>query len=125
MTNAIRKPDAPVMFRTGDQAWIWCAQLLAARRDGRHPREGEGGNRPCTPDDILVLLNRLHIAGRLTLEQAAVLRRYGDMGRQPAVNMIGEEADWHAWRAAMRALAPVLVSRGIVLPPRAAWERRR
>lgn len=117
--------DEPVKFRSAEQAWIWCAQLLAARRDGRAPRDGEGGNRPCTPDDILMIIQRLHSAGRINLEQAAVLRRYGEKGRAPAVNLLGEETDWHQWRAVMRALLPQLVARGIVLPPRPWLERRR
>ncbi|WP_051212649.1 hypothetical protein [Rubritepida flocculans] len=118
------------LFRSAEAAWLWCAAQLIARRDGRPPRAdlGEGGvERPCTPDDILNQLDRLHRAGRLTLDQARVLRRYGDAQRSPSPAMLGEEKDWRAWRAAMAALGEALVARGIVAPQRpreAAWGRR-
>jgi hypothetical protein len=117
--------DAAIPFRSAEQAWIWAARLLLARSDGRAPHPREGGQRPCTPDDLVVLLHRLHRAGRLTLEQAAVLRRYGDMGRAPQAVLLGEGADWHRWRAAIRAMEPSLIARGIVRPASTTTNRRR
>ena len=120
MTYALaqRPARSPVhLFRSAEAAWLWCAAQLIARRDGRAPRAdlGEGGaRRPCTPDDILLIIQRLHLQGRITLDQAKVLRAYGDQQRSPSPAYIGEDKDWREWRTAMCALQEALVARGIV-----------
>lgn len=122
--SAARQAAPDRRFRSASQAWIWAALLLAARRDGRAPREREGGDRPCTPDDVLRAVAQAHAAGRLSLEQAAVMRRWGERGEEPSPAMLGEAEDWKAWRAAMAAIEPALVARGIVSPRRArGWVR--
>jgi hypothetical protein len=115
----VRKPVH--LFRSADAAWLWCAAQLLARRDGRPPRAdlSEGGaRRPCTPDDILMVMDRLHRQGRITMDQARVLRAYGDLQRSPSPAMIGEDEDWRKWRGAMCALREALVARGIVAAQR-------
>lgn len=109
-------------FKSPAHAWFWCARLLQARRDGRAPRADmrEGGPRPCTPDDILVWVQRLHNRGHITLEHARVMREYGDKGRPPGAAIAGEHTDFVLWRQAMRALGVVLAAKGIVLPRKEA-----
>jgi hypothetical protein len=121
MSEALTRQDqAPAPFKTPAHAWLWCARLLQARRDGRAPRADlrEGGPRLCTPDDILVWIQRLHDRGHITLEHARVMRDYGEKGRAPHPGWAGEQSDFVLWRQAMRALGVVLAAKGIVEPKR-------
>ncbi len=105
-------------FKSPAHAWFWCWRLLQARADGRAPRADmrEGGARPCTPDDILRVLDALHRRGRITLEHVRVLREYGEKGRPPNPVIPGEHTAFVHWQQAMSAMGVVLEAKGIVMP---------
>jgi hypothetical protein len=105
--------ENPMSFETAEAAWFWAAAALRARREGARPVSG-GPLRPCTPDDIVLCLERLYRAREIGPMHARVLRRWGDAGFAPDPKRWGDRGDVRLWREAMARLQPMLVRRGIV-----------
>lgn len=101
-------------FATAECAWIWCAQTLLARREGARQMLGMTAARPCTPDDILCVLNRLYNQRRILLEHARVLRVFGDRGIPPDAKALPEMEAAALWKEAMDRLTWPLQAKGIV-----------
>ena len=99
-------------FATAAEAWFWTCRALEARREGTGG--GFGVPRPCTPDDVPRWLDQLYRAKKITLEQARVLRRFGDADQAPDPGCAGEARAAKLWAEAMRALAPLLRRAGVV-----------
>ncbi|MCF3948283.1 hypothetical protein AiwAL_14235 [Acidiphilium sp. AL] len=99
-------------FASAERAWLWAAGCLAARRAGQPaPRDPA---MPCTPETILLRLDRLYRARRIDLVHVRILRRWGDRGRAPDPRRGGDRNDWRQWRAALAELEDVLRELGIV-----------
>lgn len=88
--------------------------MLAARRDGAGAAFGTGGVRPCEPDDVLKVLDQLYRQHRITLEQAGVMRAWGDKDRHPTPAAGATARDIQLWNEAMRAMDAPLRRKGIV-----------
>jgi len=103
----------PQPFRSAADAWFWTMQFLAARRDGAGAAFDAGGTRPCEPDDVVKVLDRLYRQRRLTLAHARILRIWGEKGEAPG-RLNANAADARLWSDAMVALELALRMRGIV-----------
>lgn len=104
-------------FGSAEEAVAWTMQALEARRAGARIRAGAGKvQRPCEPDDLVRLLDRLYRQRRITLDQVKVLRRYGERGRAPDPRAPHEGRDLVAWRDAVQALEPALRAKGLLAP---------
>jgi hypothetical protein len=104
-------PDEP--FESAEAAWLWTMSSLIGRRDGT----GSGHSaisRPCTPDDVVVALERLYRTGRVRPIHATVLRRWGEQGYAPSHADLRDAPDRQIWDQALVALEPELMARGIV-----------
>ncbi len=103
-------------FGTAEACWIWTMRMLLARRDGAGAEFGQGGIRPCEPDDVVQCFDRLYRQGKVNLKQAKVLRIYGERGRVPSRTSgnAEERADAQLWRDAMAKLGEMLRAKGIV-----------
>ena len=112
-----------VPFRSAEDAWFWTMARLIARRDRAQPLDGPP--RPCTPDDVVLVLDRLIKAGTLHRHHAIVLATWGELGMQPG----GTGQEQHEWTQAIIALDAPLRIKGIVgescPQPRGAGQRRR
>jgi len=94
-------------FRSAEQAWFWTMGALLRRQDGGSV--GGDGRKICTPDDIVTVLDQLYREKRISLEQAHVLRHYGEKHAPPA-----PRTEHHAlWRDAMVKMQAALERRGI------------
>ena len=96
-------------FRTAEDAWLWTMARLVARRDRAKPPEGPP--RPCTPDDVVLVLDRLYRQRAISLEHAQALRSWGERGHPPGENVPRARARWDE---AMAALDTPLRAKGIV-----------
>jgi hypothetical protein len=101
-------------FRSAEGAWFWTMQMLAARKDGAGAGFGQGGIRPCEPDDVVKVLDVLYRQRRITLANAHVLRIWGERGKAPDPSFPAQRGDHRLWREAMDAMEPVLRQKGIV-----------
>lgn len=107
-----KKPVEIRYFASAERAWLWAASCLAARRAGKAvPHDPQ---RPCTPEAVLLCLDRLYRAGRIDLVHARVLRAWGDRGRAPNPRVGGDRNDWRQWRHALGELEQELRTLGIV-----------
>ncbi|WP_338661744.1 hypothetical protein VQH23_16105 [Pararoseomonas sp. SCSIO 73927] len=101
-------------FRTAEDAWFWTMARLVARQEGAKPPAGPP--RPCTADDVVLVLDRLIKAGALHYHHAIVLRTWGEVGmlpdgpRRPGSHGL-EQCQWDE---AMRALDAPLRAKGFV-----------
>lgn len=92
-------------------------QAHQARKDGANIRANNGNIiRPCDPDDILKILNRLHRHRQLDMNHFRVLRHYGERMLAPDRERNTEFEAYCLWTEAMEILGEVLVSKGIVRP---------
>jgi hypothetical protein len=88
---------------------------LEARRAGCRPR-ADGVPRPCTPDDVVIHLDRLFRRHAIMHQDAKVLAKYGRAGRRPEERAVAEFTDAMIWRDALARLEAPLIAAGIVLP---------
>lgn len=102
--------SAPQPFRTAEGAWRWAFTALQARQDGAGAPFGTGGKRPCEPDDVIKVLDRLYRERRISLDQARVLRVYAERDTTPDPR----SGDGKLWSDALRALEWPLRVKGIV-----------
>ena len=134
MSTAPRPGHAPVHsqlartepFGSAEDAWFWTMAALAARREGARIAAGKGlVARPCEPDDVVKVLDRLYRQRRIELAHARILRIWGERGMAPDPRSMAERGDWRLWREAMSRLEWPLRVKGIVddtLPARAPAE---
>lgn len=102
-------------FGTAEEAWLWTAAALTARRDGARIAAGRGKvRRPCEPDDVIRCLDRLYATRKVTLTHARILRVWGERQQAPDPRNAGERADYAVWQDAMAVLTPSLRSRGMI-----------
>jgi hypothetical protein len=102
-------------FRSAEDAWIWTAAALAARREGARTVANAGRVcRPCEPDDVVRCLDDLFRRGRITTGHAEILRRWGERGAAPEASRPAERRAALLWREAMAWLDWPLRSKGIV-----------
>jgi hypothetical protein len=101
----------PQPFRSAENAWRWAFGILQSRQDGAGAPTGIGqGARPCEPDDIVTVIDRVFRAGRINLSHARVLRVYAERNTTPDP----QSGDGRLWTHALRAIEPSLRAKGIV-----------
>lgn len=96
-------------FGTAEEAWFWTMARLVARQEGSKPPEGP--SRPCTADDVVLVLDRLYRRRSISLEQVRLIRLWGAGGDIPGNGLPHEH---QLWNEAMAALDAPLRAKGIV-----------
>jgi hypothetical protein len=112
------KPYLPLVdepFSSAEEAWFWFVQCFQARREGARIQAGCGDTtRPCDPDDVLAVVNRLYRKRRLLREHLLVLTEYGEKLLPPDAAYPREARAAFLWQEALDRLAHVLRRKGIV-----------
>jgi hypothetical protein len=114
-TSARSRPAAPhgEPFTDAGSAWFWAVSALKARREGVR-----GGGfrivRPCDPDDVVLAVERLHRAGRLSCVHLRVLQSWGARGVAPDAMLQGDRQDTLLWHEALAALRQPLRAKGVI-----------
>lgn len=116
-------PEPPRVepFPSAEEAWLWfwhCQHI----RDSRTRMEATGGGtaRPCDPDDIYRVVQRLQVARRLDRGHLLVMVTYGRRQRPPDPRVPEEAAHADLWEAALDRLEGALIGKGLVRPRRLA-----
>jgi hypothetical protein len=71
-------------------------------------------DRPCDPDDIVKVLDRLYRQRKITLEHARILRIWGERGKEPSPTVPQERGDYRLWSEAVGLLESPLQVKGII-----------
>ena len=91
-------------------------QGLNAREDGARPVAGMAiYPRPCEPDDLLLVLRRLHQRQRVSAHHVRVLLDYGRQQMPPDSRCREELVDARLWEEALDQMVTPLRRKGIVL----------
>jgi hypothetical protein len=105
-------------FASAEDAWFWTMSALIARRDGARLSAARGSVvRPCEPDDVVKVLDRLYRQRRIELQHARIMRIWGERGTAPSPRVPSERGDLRLWREAMDRLDFPLRQKGIVAGP--------
>lgn len=102
-------------FRRAQDAWFWTMRELLLRQGGRRSEPTrEDARRPCSPDDVIGVLDKLYRQRRISLAHARVLRAYGESQVAPDAKHSTERADALLWTEAMQRMEWPLRVKGIV-----------
>ncbi len=105
------------LFENAQEVWFWFMKSLEAREDGAHCANARGDKvRPCEPNDIYMVISRLHRTRRLLIDHIRVLAHYGKRGHAPVLNRPSEQKAFYLWREAMAVLQDVFSRKQILRP---------
>lgn len=114
--KALAEPRAQP-FETAQAAWLWYCQCQLARIEGARFQSDRAafGPKPCDPDDIFTVVDRLYKSRALERRHLVVLGDYGLRLTPPQDSNPAERAAARCWGQAMGAMTPVLRAKGIVI----------
>ena len=102
-------------FHSAEEAWLWTAAALTARRDGARVAAGRGRvQRPCEPDDVVRVLDRLFASHTVTLAHARILNAWGRLQQAPDPTQVGQQADHRLGLDCLALIEPPLRARGLI-----------
>ncbi|PZW50435.1 hypothetical protein C8P66_102123 [Humitalea rosea] len=114
-TRRLDPLDRALPFHSSEEAWFWTMSALTARRDGARVAAGRGEVlRPCEPDDVILVLDRLYRQRRIQLAHVRVMRVWGERHTVPDARFAPERGDAKLWTEAMQRLDWPLRIKGIV-----------
>ncbi|PWC36653.1 hypothetical protein [Azospirillum sp. TSO35-2] len=101
-------------FDGAEEAWFWAVQAQDAKAAGARVVAGRGlVERPCEPQDVLRVVDRLYRARRLQRDHLHVLVHYGRRLSAPDAERFREQRAHALWREAFDVIAPALRDKGI------------
>lgn len=101
-------------FQNAEQLWFWFVYSKAVR-GGFTRSYGCATRRPCELVDVETLVTKLYLSGRLTDEQLAVMKRFGDRRRAPHQYIWSENRAAELWRRAMDEINTAACARGWII----------
>lgn len=102
-------------FAGAEEAWFWAVQAHDAKAAGARVVAGCGQvARPCEPQDVLRVVDRLYRMRKLMRDHLHVLVHYGRRQSAPEPDRFREQRAHSLWTEAFAAIAPALRDKGIV-----------
>ena len=107
-------PENIVLFDSSEEAWLWFCKY-SGRRDG-YKRESSANIvfRPCSLDDVYIVVSRLYLSGKITKKQLEVLLKYGEKQIIPDDRIFDEYEDAVLWRDAMKKMEALFMKKKII-----------
>lgn len=98
-------------FRDAEQMWFW---FLYSRKIPHVTNRNSRGacRRACELVDVETLITKLYLAGRLSDEQLAVMKKFGDRRRAPNPNAWPEKDAAKLWADAMQTISTAATRAG-------------
>ena len=87
-------------FQSAEQLWFWFLYSKSVRNDFCRIRNTPT-KRPCEILDVETMITKLYLSGKLTDEQLAVMKKFGDMRRAPHQHIWKENRATVLWKNAM------------------------
>lgn len=95
-------------FDSAEELWFWFMRSLEAKQDGAKCTNNNSDRpRPCEPNDIYQIINRLHRTRRLLIDHFRVLAHYGKRGYAPNIRARQEQKALTLWKEAFAILTPI------------------
>jgi hypothetical protein len=103
------------LFDNSQDAWFWFMQANEAKRVGAKCSPGLGAvSRPCEPEDIMNIVNKLYRQRSLLIDHVRILAHYGKKLCAPNDDRYREKKAVTLWREAMAKIEPVFIKKGII-----------
>lgn len=103
------------LFNDTQEAWFWFMQANEAKIIGAKCSPGMGNvSRPCEPEDIMNIVNRLYRQRALLIDHVRILAHYGKKLCAPNVDRYREQKAVTLWKEAMAKIEPVFMKKGII-----------
>lgn len=87
-------------FQSSEQLWFWFLYSKSVRNDFCRTRHTPT-KRPCEILDVETLITKLYLAGKLSNEHLAVMKKFGDKRRAPHQHIWNENQAAVQWKQAM------------------------
>lgn len=107
-------PQNVVQFSSAEEAWFWFCKYNGRRNGYKRISSVYRIFRPCSLDDIYIVVARLFLSGVITKEQLAILLKYGKYQIVPDMRIFDECEDALLWREAIAKLEKAFIEKGIV-----------
>lgn len=105
------------LFESAEELWFWFMRSLEAREDGAKCGHNNSERpRPCEPNDIYQIINRLHRTRRLLVDHLRILAHYGKRGFCPDYRVRQEQKALTLWKEAFEVLTPILETKKFLKP---------
>ena len=116
MSNAISTESGETkLFANGQEAWFWFMQANEAKIIGAKCSPGMGAvSRPCEPEDIMNVINKLYRQRSLLIDHVRILAHYGKKLCAPNKDRYREQKACTLWKEAMNKIEPILMKKGII-----------
>ena len=101
----------PEKFQNAEQLWFWFLYSKSVQNDFNRARH-TATRRPCELIDVETLITKLYLCGKLTDEQLAVMKKFGDRRRAPHQYIWAENRAADQWRRAMETIDNAATERG-------------
>ena len=102
-------------FNNTQEAWFWFMQANEAKRVGAKCSPGLGVvSRPCEPEDIMNIINKLYRQRSLLIDHVRILAHYGKKLCAPNSDRYREKKAVTLWKEAMSKIEPVFLNKGII-----------
>ncbi|MBP5364248.1 MAG: hypothetical protein J6Y49_02780 [Alphaproteobacteria bacterium] len=102
---------APEKFQNAEQLWFWFLYSKSVQNDFKNTHHN-ATRRPCELLDVETLITKLYLCGKLTDEQLAVMKKFGDRRRAPHQYIWAENRAADLWRRAMETIEIAATARG-------------
>jgi len=111
----IGEPERIEPFNDSQEAWFWFMQANEAKRIGAKCSPGMGTvSRPCEPEDIMNIINKLYRQRHLLIDHVRILAHYGKRLYAPNKSRYREQKACTLWREAMNKIEPIFLKKGII-----------
>lgn len=101
-------------FAGAEEAWFWAVQAQDAKAAGARVAAGRGLiERPCEPQDVLRVVDRLYRTRKLLRDHLHVLVHYGRRQGAPEPDRFREQRAHALWCEAFDLIGPALREKGI------------
>ena len=98
-------------FQSAEQMWFWFLYSKSLRNNFTRMNVKQT-RRPCEVLDVETMITKLYLSGKLSDEQLAVMKQFGDKRRAPHQHIWNENRAAEKWVTAMEVLSMAAKQRG-------------
>ncbi len=112
LTNTIKKDEinATEKFQNAEQLWFWFLYSKSIQNGFRYHKSSI--KRPCEILDVESLITKLYLCGKLSEEQLAIMKKFGDKKRAPHQYIYSENRAAALWKSAMDTISESALKKG-------------